>query len=124
MKLNPDCIRDILLLVETVSDDESELLFEAESVSFDDLSRYSAKEVRYHLLQCKKQNLIEIGIEFIDRSIPVFGLTPEGHRFLEAIRPASRWQRLLSAVAKDLRSAALGEIVQLASESLKNDLQE
>lgn len=122
MKLNPDCIRDVLLSIEELIDDEdAEILFPRDSVEIDSLSAYSAKDVRYSISQCKKQGLIETGKEFIDRTLPVTGLTPEGHRFLESIRPAARWRRILSAAARDLRSSVLGELVDLASEYARSD---
>ena len=122
MKLNPDCIRDVLLAIEELADDEDcEILFPYDTVEIDSLSLYSAKDVRYSILQCAKQGLIETGKEFIDRTLPVSGLSPEGHRFLESIRPSTRWRRILSAAAKDLRSSVLGELVDLASEYARSD---
>lgn len=122
MNLNPDCVRDVLLAIEELIDDEdAEILFPSDSVEISSLSSYSAKDVRYSISQCKKQGLIETGEEFIDRTLPVTGLTPEGHRFLESIRPSARWRRILSAAVKDLRSSVLGELVDLASEYARSD---
>ncbi len=121
MKLNPDCVRNILIAIDDNTDGETEIIFRPDSVDLESLSCYTAKEVRYNLLQCIHQGLVDSGTEFISGAIPVHGLTSEGHRFLESIRPASRWQRILKAVAKDLRSAFLGELVSLASESMRSD---
>ena len=52
MKLNPDCIRDILLEVEEKTDLSHFVEFtEAEPIT-GRLARYSSSEIVYHIKQC------------------------------------------------------------------------
>lgn len=52
MKLNPDCIRDILLVVEEIPDINHHWRFDKETVP-ELLPNYSFDEVMYHIRQCQ-----------------------------------------------------------------------
>lgn len=52
MKLNPDCIRDILLAVEEIPDINHHWRFDKETVP-ELLPNYSFDEVMYHIRQCQ-----------------------------------------------------------------------
>lgn len=99
MRLNPDCIRDILLQLEE---------FDNFSIRFNDenslneliyLKKYSLKEVLYHINQCKYMNFIsyEENIKFIT----INDLFPEGHAFLADMRHDTVWNNTKS-IAKSL----------------------
>ncbi len=112
MKLNPDCIRDVLLCVEKADFDEA--------VSFSkivaDLEKaYCENEVLYHINQCDyngfftKVRRYESGREGI-----ILDLTPKAHAFLANIRSDTMWKRTKKAAEK-VGSFALPALQQIAS---------
>lgn len=55
MKLNPDCIRDILLVVEEIPDINHRWRFDEETIP-ELFPNYSFDEVMYHIRQCQLNN--------------------------------------------------------------------
>lgn len=64
MKLNPDCIRDILLVVEKQTDFNNLASF-TNREDFEQLPMYSPNEIMYHIRQCDHSGL------FLDKVIYV-----------------------------------------------------
>lgn len=115
MKLNPDCIRDILLSVEDNSDFLHATEYKYASPKFPRLSLYSQEEVAYHVMQCKNANLI-YDVHFYDggKTIDIRDLTPNGHAFLANIRENKIWTGV-KAISAKVGSASLDAITQIAS---------
>lgn len=104
MKLNIDCIRDVMLWAEANSDLRhpaiyidtvlSKSLAEAyEEVpppipppQFELLTRYDNDEIVYHIKYCIRAGLLDEFASPDGYSIGVSDLTPSGHAFLESIR--------------------------------------
>lgn len=82
MKLNPDCIRDILISVELNTDSQKYLLYPLELDKCPNLSSYSDNEIRYHLNQCARSDLIFAQKEDLAGNIRIMDLTPHGHELL------------------------------------------
>ncbi|MRN27021.1 DUF2513 domain-containing protein, partial [Romboutsia ilealis] len=65
MKLNPDCVRDVLLYVENNTD-----LKHFASISPlqmpDELSKYPADEVMYHIKQAELSALLDVPSWYLD----------------------------------------------------------
>ena len=91
---NPDLAREILLEVEKLPP----------SNLYADLTdeNYTSEEISYHFKMLAQDNLVEA----IDRSTlgkfywKVRSLTPEGHRFLDAIRNDNDFAKAKSAIVK------------------------
>ena len=115
MKLNPDCIRDILLTVEEHSDYIHATEYKYGSSQFSRLNSYTQEEVAYHVMQCEKSALI-YGVHFYDcgASIDIRDLTPDGHKFLANIRENKIWNGVKSISAK-VGSSSLDVLTQIAS---------
>lgn len=96
MKLNPECMRSILLLVEDNVDFSHVWTYSSNDIP-EQLSCYSHDEIVYHISQCKKSDLLT-GVHFYDGGITVIisDLTPAGHEFLANIRNDSIWSKVLS----------------------------
>lgn len=92
MKLNPDCIRDILLTVEDVTDFYT--TFEYPNDNYEKLKTYSVEEVLYHLRQCDNHKLISKYHFFMDGGVSVEDLSPEGHNFLSTVRSDTAWSKI------------------------------
>lgn len=104
MKLNIDCVRDVMLWAEANSDLRhpaiyidtvlSKSLAEAyEEVpppipppQFELLTRYDNDEIVYHIKYCIRAGLLDEFASPDGYSIGVSDLTPSGHAFLESIR--------------------------------------
>lgn len=124
MKLNHDCIRDILLFL------EENLKFN-EYINLLDLSKnlnqYEIDDIKYSLLKLDECNYLtlhsinadnEIMIECIIMDITIFG-----HEFLDTIRPETVWTQV-KETSKKIGFQSLKAILQIStpliSEYLKN----
>ena len=94
MKLNPDCVRDILLTVEETSSFNRYTCYSVDDMNFDRLRKYSHEEIIYHIKQCNESHLIS-GVQSYDcgDEINIQDLTPSGHQFLANIRSETNWQK-------------------------------
>lgn len=113
MKLNPDCIRDILLLVEDSTSLDDYLDISPEDLP-ENLTNYSPKEVMYHIKQCEMSNLLLVASWYLDGSCMISYLTPCGHQFLADIRQDTNWNKT-KAIAKSVGSDSLDVLKQIAS---------
>lgn len=114
MKLNPDCIRDILLAVEATSTASKAWVYDSASPP-NGLSNYSKDEIVYHARQCSKSNLID-GFHLYGAcdTISISDLTPDGHEFLANIREDTTWSKV-KAVSEKIGSRSLDALTQIAS---------
>lgn len=112
MKLNPDCIRDILIEVEKSSTFQLGLVIDKECPLFD---KYSWSEIAYHLDQCQMANLLtSTNIYYSDEYAYISNLTPEGHEFISNIRQDTNWNKT-KQIARKVGSFSLSAIKDIAS---------
>lgn len=113
MKLNPDCIRDILLLIER-NEQNSSYLYEQDSRPAM-LRSYTNSEIMYHASQCSKHGFIE-GFSANDSETNFFvvDITPAGHEFLANIRNDTFFNRVKS-ICKDIGVSSLKDVAHVAS---------
>lgn len=115
MKLNIDCVRDIMLFVESRPVEPHLKLTELSEA----LPQYSYDDVYYCCLKLNEGNLLDVvtvnmmgtynlGIKSIHH------LTFEGHNFLENIREKETWDKVkdISAKAGTLSLQFIGEIAK------------
>jgi len=97
MKLNPDCIRGILLTVEEYCNFDTPWEYERDSFESEYLAELSHEEILYHIRQAEQSGLIQ-GVVYYDcgDSVIICDLTPEGHEFLANIHNESVWKKTLS----------------------------
>lgn len=86
MRLNPDCVRDILLTVEENTGLRKSITFTGAPVTFPMLVKYPLEEVLYHVQQCDYAGYLVIASRGGQGTCIIDDLTPEGHGFLESIR--------------------------------------
>ena len=113
MKLNPDCIRDILLYVEEHTDLHKHVTF-TETISDKKLERYTFDEISYHVKQCELSGYFERTSHSITGDCSVSYLSPAGHQFLSNIRADNIWSDV-KEVSKKVGSNSLQAISQIAS---------
>ena len=115
MRLNPDCVRDILLTVEERSSYLRAVEYKYGDPRFSKLNTYSKEEVAYHIQQCEKANLIHgVSIYGLGDSADIIDLTPEGHQFLSNIRENKIWNGV-KEIAGKVGTSSLDAITQIAS---------
>ena len=116
MKLNPDCIRDILFVVEEKSTSYSIVQFPEEWPK-SSLETFGVEQIRYHIVYCFRSGLlIEPRSHSTDMSGHVFirDLSPAGHSFLANIREEENWKKT-KAIAAKVKSFSLEALESIAS---------
>ena len=114
MKLNIDCIRDILLAVEDATAENKTVRYGKAGPCPRRLAGYSHSELVYHFRQCRAAQLFEHYTgDDMGRLIVVTDLSPDGHKFLENIRQDSAWDKVKAAAAS-AGSLSVSAFVQIA----------
>lgn len=133
MRLNIDCVRDILLCIENIIEPrqyaffhDTDLLEDTKFLYLNEadmpkpssyqnelLAKYPNKELIYHLNYCVKANLIELLEDSTPPTIIVNDLTPKGHDFIENIRYDSVFEKT-KQICKDLGVKSLSSFVAVA----------
>ena len=114
MKLNPDCIRDILVSVEEMDYNSTYTIQKLH----EKLSAYSIEQLNYHCVQMIDAGLINAqSAHSVRCNIPqvskIFDLTYSGHQFLAEIRSDTIWSRTKD-VAKGVGSESLRSLKDIA----------
>ena len=113
MKLNPDCIRHILLQMEKSPYGKTmypEQLHDA-------LPNYSHDEIDYAILKIHEAGFINVTIEpYLDGTIGIelHDITYNGHQFLDNVRSNKVWSAT-KKVANDIGSTSIQAITQIAT---------
>lgn len=117
MRLNPDCVRDVLLTVESCSFDER-LRFEG---LCGHLPKYSPEELQYTCLKLKEAEYLVLVVTTkgtVRSSFPgiveIRDITYRGHEFLANIRKESIWNGVKDVAGK-IGCTSLSALTQIAS---------
>lgn len=114
MQLNPNYVRDVLIATEANTGYKIYFEYPQELDKAPSLANYSDEEIRYHILQCAKANLIELNYHDLDGNLGINDLTPSGHEFLANIRSDTVWNNV-KAVSSKIGSTSLSALTQIAS---------
>lgn len=129
MRLNIDCIRDILLCVEKYADYRRGIEFydsyspDADSPELDGgipkynlplFEKYGDKTTLYHVRYCLKDNLLESDERSMEPYIGISDLTPNGHHVLNDIRD-EKVLKQANSVAQSLGLASLPSVRKIVS---------
>ena len=110
MKLDPDCVRSVLLTI------EEHMSYDANSFNigrytcpeFGRLFYYDWPKVRYHIKKCEESGYISVA-KYTNDAVWIKDMTANGHRFLADIRTEDNWRKAKS-VASKLGSLSLSAI--------------
>lgn len=102
MKLNYDCLRDVLLSLESHLELDDLLAFQCYSfediLNFKDLQNYSDKDIFYAIYNLKQIDFINCSILYSDggtpRKVLISNINYSGHEFLETIKSDTIWKTL------------------------------
>lgn len=131
MKLNFDCIRDILLYVEENTNYKESVVLPIPSKfhirKIDEqyphdyiLEKYGENETFYHIEYCEKAYLLEI--EYDSIYLTINDLTPRGHDFLANIRNDNIWNNTKD-IASKVGSKSLEALIQISSNVITTIIQ-
>lgn len=118
MKLNPECIRVILLDIESTTTFSDIYNYDEDEPS-DLLKPFSSEEVLYHIRQAYASGLITKPEWYYDGACSVADLTPNGHEFLNNIRQDNNWNKT-KEVAKSVGSTSIGVLVDISKNVISN----
>lgn len=116
MKLNPDCIRDILFIIEeqttySTSVDSHSLCSQLEE-------KYSSEEILYHCRQCEYNGLFTDVNHYFNGFI-IQDLSPYGHQFINDVRQENNWKKTKD-IAKQVGSTSLDVVKEISSQVISN----
>jgi hypothetical protein len=113
MKLNHECIRDLLLYL------EDKLLITSHLCANDiEIAPFKNADVIYTVAKLSEANYIKTSqISYSNETIPTFhiqSLTWDGHKFLDNIRDDNVWEKTKSVVAQ-FSSVSIGIIEDVSN---------
>lgn len=114
MKLNPDCVRDILLECEEGCTPFRGVYFPYSEEFTRGERTYSCEEALYHLRQCKENGFFTKTWEDMSGNFTVLDLSPKAHEFLANTRDKNNWEKTKSIAAK-IGSVSLTVLSSIAS---------
>ena len=120
MRLNNDCIRDILLYVEDNTDLEKSVI-DIDKLSEALSNKYNENALYYHIKMISQADLVDNVFFAEDRPYTISSLSWEGHQYLDNIRDEKVWN-ILKDKTKDLSSVSLKILIPVASKIIENML--
>jgi hypothetical protein len=123
MKLNHDCVRDLLLVIEEEATLNT-VLNQDSLLSHDRLKTYSEDDFYYSFLKVKEAGFINGDARILHdfRTVVVKSLTYEGHLFLDNIRDNTAWEGAKKKAGKSLASISLSLMSELSNAYVKSVL--
>lgn len=100
MKLNPDCVRDLLIEVEEKADGVNYFCFNSSGgfgskETLNNLAeKYTRDEVIYHIIQCNESGFFVQMKKTVVGTYKISCLSPKGHQFLNDIRNNTNWEKI------------------------------
>ena len=112
MRLNPDCIRDLLMEIEKTCTIYSgfDSMHHIENL----ITKYSKAELAYHARQCNLAGLLYNYKATISGDWMIGDLTPKGHEFLANIREDTIWHNV-KEISTKIGSKSVSALSQIAS---------
>ena len=123
MKLNFDCIRDLLLYLEKSLTLDDDLMFKqinlATICNSDEMKNYSREDIYYSIHNLNERKYIKAVINKGDSVFicHITDITPTGHDFLQSIRPLTVWEQIKHKCQKT-GTISFGIIINTASSIL------
>lgn len=127
MKLDCDCVRDVLLYIEreqTMSKEDKNFVLDYLYCDrfFEGIKKHSQETIVYTVMKLKEAEYIKAYISEADDNILEFyvlGITYKGHQFIEKIKDDTVWGKTKS-VAKSIGSFSFDIIGEIAGQVLSS----
>lgn len=121
MKLNQECIRDLLLVVEDTLELNSSMIA-LELTKLPKTKKYSNDDLAYTVQKLEEAKYLKISKQYFPdplESLVIEDITWEGHKFLDTIRDDAVWKQTKSIVSK-FSSVSVSIVENVASKVLTN----
>lgn len=120
MRLNPDCIRDVLLVVSELAIPDNygyiEEMAPEDVISKMDSSKYEQREIMYTISLLFEENFLKQGSRYITTPIPyIADITTKGYQFIDSVKTEDSWKR-----AKSLFQSAVTKGLEISLTALYN----
>ncbi|MBD9846446.1 DUF2513 domain-containing protein [Enterococcus faecalis] len=116
MKLNPDCVRDLLLEIEQTTDSNKMYSYSSQDKY---LKKYDENVVYYHFRQADLSGLLYQSQFDMAGNFGCVDLSPKGHQFLNDIRSENNWKKT-KEIASTIGSFSLDALSNIASGVITN----
>lgn len=115
MRLNPDCVRDVLFAIEDLSGPDSFIASDELANTKFLHNKYSEDEIVYHIRQLDWAGYIKTPNKnrTIDGIYFVNDLSPLGHEFISDIRKDTNWNKVKS-ISKEVGTETLSSLKSIA----------
>lgn len=113
MKLNPDCMRDVLIVMEKAGYQE----YLRPSAIYEALPTYSEDEINYTIIKLNEAKFIDAIIKEYNTGVTILSLndiTYTGHQFLADVRSDSIWNEI-KKISKKVGSDSISAISEIAA---------
>lgn len=117
MRLDPDCVRDILFCIEENSGFNKSIAIEKVC---EDLN-YPEDKIKYHIKQCELSGYLIGVIWYLDGFGYISDISPIGHEFVANIRSENIWKKVKEK-ALDVGSFSLNTLAQIAVNLISSKL--
>lgn len=121
MKLNQDCVRDVMLYIEDKAV-FGDFLYLDEFLSADELSKYDENTIKYTLAKLDETDYLNSSIQWTNGDIYTFNtgmITWNGHKFLDTIRDNQVWSKTKS-ITKGFTSVSISLVENIASKVISD----
>lgn len=113
MRLDPNCIRSVLIYVE-----ENTTYYSSCTLTVYDLNSifpdYDFDTVMYHIDQCAQSGFFSAFSTDQIENVEIKGLSPAGHQFLDNVRNDNIWNKVKN-IGDELGSQSLSALAQIAA---------
>lgn len=119
MKLNHECVRDILLTLESLP--ENECIVSEDHGEYEKIRKYERSDFIYTVQKLMEANFINVKSlsSLGGNSYSVNSLTWDGHQFLDNIRDNNVWSETKNKVGTAVGSASLSILAEVAASYIK-----
>lgn len=122
MRLNPDCIRDLILWIEENVNNRPKVITLTDFQDSITFKKYDYETLLYHFRYISADNYTT-NMKFMDDGgmMVISSLTPKGHEFAESIHNESNWAKIKEGANK-VGSFSLETLQTIATNVISNAL--
>lgn len=127
MRINYDCIRDILICLEDIIVLNDDLISEDIDISTlcKELPDYSKQEIAYAAKMLSQAEYIEAGYSYANGVLAylvISDITFSGHKYLETVRNSKFWEELKSTLRSKSIELSIDAILLAAKTAIQSNL--
>lgn len=127
MRINYDCIRDVLLSLENllILDENLEMNTVSPDELCSELPDYQKQDIVYSLLMLRDAGYLDVNVIEADCGIigmMVYGITFEGHKYLDTVRSSPIWEETKKTFKEKAIEMTIDTIILVAKKIIQSRL--